>query len=52
MKASFYKSYPQSGFTLVELIMVIALAGIVAVMITTVMSCPCKALSTKAAAPC
>lgn len=40
MKASFYKSYPQSGFTLVELIMVIALAGIVAVMISTVMSRP------------
>ena len=40
MKASFYKSYRQSGFTLVELIMVIALAGIVAVMITTVMSRP------------
>ncbi|WP_278362365.1 PulJ/GspJ family protein [Stutzerimonas kunmingensis] len=40
MKASFYKSYRQSGFTLVELIMVIALAGIVAVMISTVMSRP------------
>ncbi len=40
MKASFYKSYRQSGFTLVELIMVIALAGIVAVMITSVLSRP------------
>ncbi|HCJ29138.1 MAG TPA: hypothetical protein DHV63_07575, partial [Pseudomonas sp.] len=40
MKGASYKSYRQCGFTLVELIMVIALAGIVAVMISTVMSRP------------
>lgn len=40
MKGPSCKSYRQCGFTLVELIMVIALAGIVAVMISTVMSRP------------
>ncbi|MBF6622856.1 MAG: type II secretion system protein [Pseudomonas stutzeri] len=40
MKVSSCKNYRQCGFTLVELIMVIALAGIVAVMISTVMSRP------------
>ena len=40
MKGSSCKCYGQRGFTLVELIMVIALAGIVAVMISTVMSRP------------
>lgn len=40
MKGAPCKSYRQRGFTLVELIMVIALAGIVAVMISTVMSRP------------
>jgi len=40
MKGFSCKSYRQCGFTLVELIMVIALAGIVAVMISTVMSRP------------
>lgn len=40
MKDFSCKRYRQCGFTLVELIMVIALAGIVAVMISTVMSRP------------
>ncbi|CAM5358268.1 hypothetical protein SSTU70S_05560 [Stutzerimonas stutzeri] len=49
MKGFSCKRYRQCGFTLVELIMVIALAGIVAVMISTVMSRPLQASSIRAA---